>query len=401
MKIRKAFKYKLKPTDDQIEQLSLFSGHCRFVWNKVLFLNIARLKEKQPLIWYHEADYWSKLWKRSNEFSFLKEAPAHCIQQKLKDLDKAFKDAFDKNQPNKRIPKKRKRGLHDSFRFPEAKHIEVEGRRVKLPKLGWIHFYKSQNIIGKIKNATVSKHAGDWYVSIQTEIDIDTPKHSSTKDIGIDMGVSKLFSLSDGSHIEPLNSFKKHQEKLAKLQRKLSKKKKFSNGWYKQKKKIQRLHSKISNCRKDYLHKSTTMLSKNHAMIVIENLKISNMSKSAKGNIEEPGRNVKAKSGLNKSILDQGWHEARRQLEYKQKWRGGMVISVSPRYTSQKCSSSKCGHIDKASRLSQSDFCCTKCFSKMNADINAAKNILAAGHAVLAGGAEPLGAAVKPEPLAA
>ena len=158
MKIRKAFKYKLKPTDDQLEKLSLFSGHCRFVWNKVLFLNLDRLKEKQPLIWYHEADYWSKLWKRSNEFSFLKEAPAHCIQQKLKDLDKAFKDAFDKNQPNKRMPKKRKRGLHDSFRFPEAKQIEVEGRRVKLPKLGWIHFYKSQNIIGKIKNATVSKH---------------------------------------------------------------------------------------------------------------------------------------------------------------------------------------------------------------------------------------------------
>jgi len=123
------------------------------------------------------------------------------------------------------------------------------------------------------------------------------------------------------------------------------------------------------------------------------------MSKSAKGNMEQPGRNVKAKSGLNKSILDQGWHEARRQLEYKQKWRGGVVIAVPAKHTSQKCS--RCGFVDRDSRLSQSDFCCTNCGFASNADINAAKNILAAGHAVLAGGAEPLGAAMKPEPLTA
>ena len=87
MKIRKAFRYRLKPSEAQAEILSQFTGHCRFVWNKVLSLNLARLKEKQPLIWYHEADYWSKLWKRSEEYGFLKEAPAHCVQQKLKDLE--------------------------------------------------------------------------------------------------------------------------------------------------------------------------------------------------------------------------------------------------------------------------------------------------------------------------
>ena len=108
---------------------------------------------------------------------------------------------------------------------------------------------------------------------------------------------------------------------------------------------------------------------------------------------------MKAKSGLNKSILDQGRHEARRQLEYKQKWRGGVVIAVPAKHTSQKCS--HCGLVDRDSRLSQSDFCCTNCGFASNADINAAKNILAAGHAVLAGGAEPLGAAMKPEPLTA
>jgi putative transposase len=397
MKIRKAFKYRLKPSEAQEEMLAQFTGHCRFVWNKVLSLNLTRLKEKKPIIWYGEADYWSKLWKRSEEYSFLKEAPAHCVQQKLRDLDKAFKDAFDKNQPNKRIPKLKKRGQHDSVRFPEPKHNKLDGKRVSLPKLGWIRFYKSRDIVGAVKNATVSKHAGHWYISIQTEIDIETPSHKAKTAVGIDVGVSKLFALSDGNTKAPLNSFKKYQNKLAQLQRRLSKKKKFSSGWRKQKSKIQRLHAKIANCRKDYLHKSTTEFSKNHAMIVIEDLQISNMSKSAKGDIEQPGRNVKAKSGLNKSILDQGWYEARRQLEYKQKWRGGDLLAVPAKYTSQKCSC--CGHVDKESRVSQSDFCCTKCGFVLNADINAAKNILAAGHAVLAGGAEPLGAAVKPEPL--
>lgn len=399
MKIRKAFKYRLKPTESQAEMLSHFTGHCRFVWNKVLSLNLARLKEKHALMWYHEADYWSKLWKRSEEYGFLKEAPAHCVQQKLKDLEKAFKDAFDKKQPNKRIPKLRKRGQHDSIRFPEPKHIKLDGKRVGLPKLGWVCFYKSQEIVGSIKNATVSKHAGHWYISIQTEVEVESPIHHSKTDIGIDMGVSKLFALSNETNIAPLNSFRGHQEKLAKLQRRLSKKKKFSNNWKKQKRKIQRLHTKIANCRKDYLHKSTTELSKNHAMIVIEDLQVSNMSKSSKGNLEQPGKNVKAKSGLNGAILDQGWFEARRQLEYKQLWRGGSVVAVSPHYTSQTCS--ECGHVDKTSRLSQEKFCCAKCGFKSNADTNAAKNILAAGHAVLAGGAEPLGAAMKPEPLAA
>jgi putative transposase len=399
MKIRKAFRYRLNPSEAQAELLSQFTGHCRFVWNKVLSLNLARLKEKLPLIWYHEADYWSKLWKRSEEYGFLKEAPAHCVQQKLKDLDKAFKDAFDKNQPGKRLPKPKKRGQHDSVRFPEPKDIKLDGKRISLPKIGWLRFYKSRDIVGTVKNATVSRHAGHWYISIQTEIDIETPSHPGHTAVGIDIGVSKLFALSDGSIKAPLNSFKKHQKKLALLQRRLSKKENFSSGWHRQKRKIQKLHAKIAHCRKDYLHKSTTAFSKNHAMIVIEDLQISNMSKSAKGNTEQPGRNVKAKSGLNKSILDQGWHEARRQLEYKQKWRGGVVIAVPAKHTSQKCSN--CGLVDRDSRRSQSDFCCTNCGFASNADINAAKNILAAGHAVLAGGAEPLGAAMKPEPLTA
>lgn len=112
------------------------------------------------------------------------------------------------------------------------------------------------------------------------------------------------------------------------LQRQLSRRVKFSNNWQKQKHKIQRLHSRIANIRRDYLHKVTTTISKNHAMIVIEDLKVSNMSRSAAGTVSQPGHNVRAKSGLNRSILDQGWYEMSRQLEYKQFWRGGQVLAV-------------------------------------------------------------------------
>ncbi len=119
-------------------------------------------------------------------------------------------------------------------------------------------------------------------------------------------------------------------------------------------------------------------------MIVIEDLKVSNMSKSAAGTVDEPGRNVASKSGLNRAILDQGWYEMRRQLEYKQRWRGGEVLAVNPAYTSQKCAC--CGHTAKENRQSQAKFVCTVCGYEANADANGARNILAAGHAVLACG---------------
>ncbi len=238
---------------------------------------------------------------------------------------------------------------------------------------------------------------GKWYVSIQTEYEVADPKHKSISMIGIDAGIAKLATLSDSTVYSPVNSFKTSQHKLAKLQRQLSRKVKFSANWQKQKRKIQRLHSHIASIRKDYLHKITTEISKNHAMIVIEDLKVSNMSKSAKGTAEKHGRNVRAKSGLNLTILDQGWYEMRRQLEYKQLWRGGQVLAIPPAYTSQKCAC--CGHTTKENRQSQSKFECLECGYTENADINGARNILAAGHAVLAcGGMVQLDRPLKQEP---
>ncbi|MHB5535482.1 RNA-guided endonuclease InsQ/TnpB family protein, partial [Klebsiella pneumoniae] len=218
----------------------------------------------------------------------------------------------------------------------------------------------------------------------QVEMVVEQPAHPSTSAVGLDTGVSKLATLSDGTVFEPVNSFKQNQSRLARLQRQLARKVKFSANWKKQKARISRLHSHIANIRRDYLHKVTTTVSKNHAMIVIEDLKVSNMSKSAAGTVDEPGRNVASKSGLNRAILDQGWYEMRRQLEYKQRWRGGEVLAVNPAYTSQKCAC--CGHTAKENRQSQAKFVCTVCGYEANADANGARNILAAGHAVLACG---------------
>ena len=194
--------------------------------------------------------------------------------------------------------------------------------------------------------------------------------------------MKRFLSLSDGSFYEPLNAFKKLEKQLAKEQRKLSRKTKKSKNWYKQKAEITKLHLKIADARKDYLHKVSTGISKNHAVVVLEDLKVANMSKSAKGTLEAPGRNISQKSRINKAILDQGWGEFHRQLEYKQVWRGGWVLLVNPAYTSQQCSC--CGHTSKENRKNQEQFVCMACGFAANADHNAATNIKRAGHAQLA-----------------
>lgn len=166
-------------------------------------------------------------------------------------------------------------------------------------------------------------------------------------------------------------------ECIDKEQRKLKHKRKFSNNWIKQTRKIQKLHSKADNSRNDHLHKISTEICMGHATILIEDLDVSKVSKSAKRTENQPGKNVKFKSYLNKSILDQGWYKFRMQLEYKSCWRGGIVVAINPRYTSQICS--QCSAVSKDNRKTQSSFVCTNCGLGINADINAARNILAAG----------------------
>ena len=397
MLIRKAFKYKLKTTAEIEQKYSMMAGCCRLVWNKALAQNLFRLENKQPLIWYNEAAFWLKLWKSSEELNFLKQSHSQPLQQTLKNLERAFKDAFDKNQPLKRIPKFKKKGQHDSFRYPQG--FKINGNRIFLPKIGWVGFFNSKKIIGKPKNITVTKESDGWYASIQVEIEHQEQSHPSTSIVGCDLGIKRFITLSNNTFYEPLNSFKKYQQQLAKAQRKLKNKTKFSTNWKKQQKKIGKIHHKIANCRKDRLHWISNKISKNHAFIVLEDLKVKNMSRSAKGTIDKPGKNVKAKSGLNKSILDQGWSMFVDMLKYKQEWRNGEMLLVPPHHTSQTCPS--CDHKSKDNRKTQSHFECVECGFKNNADYVGAINVLARGHRVLACGDSRLLGAVKQELKAA
>ncbi|WP_342743003.1 transposase [Nitrosomonas cryotolerans] len=395
--IRKAFKSRLNPNSDQVQKMVEFAGANWFVWNKALAMNLFRLEQKQPLLWYNELSFWLKLWKSSEDYGFLKTVHSQPLQQALKNLEKAFKDGFDKKQPLKRIPKFKKKGLSDSFRYPQGFKLEQESSKVFLPKIGWVKYRNSRQVIGDVKNMTISRKGGYWYVSIQTEYETELKRHSSTSMIGVDMGVTRFATLSDGSYVEPLNSFRKLSKKLAFEQRKLSKKVRFSANWKKQKQIITRLHERIANARLDFLHKTSTEISKNHAMVVVENLKIGNMSKSAKGSVEKHGKNVKAKSGLNKSILDQGWGMFVSFLEYKQACSGGDVLKVNPQYTSQTCP--RCQHVSRDNRKSQSAFECTECGFKANADLVGALNVLERGHRLLACGVETLVSSKKQEPV--
>jgi putative transposase len=214
--------------------------------------------------------------------------------------------------------------------------------------------------------------------------------------VGIDLGVVMFATASDGTVYVGPNSYRKYAKKLAKEQRELARKMKRSANWRKQVGRISKVHKKIRDIRRDFQHKTSTSICKSHAMIVIENLNVKGMSKSAKGTMDSPGKKVRAKSGLNKSILDQGWYEFRRQLEYKSEWLGARLVVVPPRNTSLTCAS--CEHIDKNNRITQSKFCCVNCKHEDNADRNAARNILAAGRAVIACGENPLGISMKQEP---
>ena len=367
MEILQAYKFQLRPKTGQESLMRRFAGCCRFVWNKALALEKETYENEGKRLGFSLLCKFLRDWKKENATSFLSEAHSQILQQVLKDLDRAYKNFFEKRAG---FPRFKKKGLHDAFRYPQGFKLDESN---------------SRKIEGTPKQVTVSLSAGKWYVSIQTEREVPEPVHPSQSVVGVDMGVARFATLSDGSCIKPLHSFRKHEKKLAKLQRKLAKRVKFSANWRKLKARIQRLHRTIANVRNDFLHKTTTSISKNHALVVIEDLKVQNMSRSASGTLDHPGKNVRVKAGLNKSILDQGWFEFRRQLAYKLAWLGGTLLLVPPQYTSQTCS--HCGCVDKSNRVSQAKFKCTACGFECNADHNAALNILAAGQAVSACGA--------------
>ena len=391
-----AYKYELMPNGEQQRDMRRFSGSCRFVYNKALALQKENHETGNKFIGYVAMAAKLPVWKREKGTEWLKDSPSQALQHALKDLERAYKNFFEKRAD---FPRFKKRGMGDSFRYPDSKQIKFEqtNNRLFLPKLGWLRYRNSRDALGELRNVTVSQSGGKWFVAIQTQREVEHPIHPSTSIIGIDVGIARFATLSDGSYIEPLNTFRKHQQRLARYQRSMSRKTKFSSNWKKAKARITKLHTRIGNVRRDFLHKTTSTLSKNHAMVCIEDLQVRNMSKSAAGSLDAPGRKVRQKSGLNKSILDQGWGEFRRQLEYKQAWMGGGVLAVPPHNTSRTCPA--CGHVSAENRQTQARFECVECGYENNADVVGAINVLERGHRLLAcGETAQSGRSVKQEP---
>ena len=381
MRRLKAFKFRLKVSVGQARRLARFAGSCRFVYNKALAVQIHRHERNEKKQSFVDMANELPKWKIHSEMLWLQETPSQILQQALKDLDRAFVNFFQKRA---QFPKFKKKSQQNSFRYPQGFQVDEDNSRLFLPKLGWVKYHNSRKIEGTPKNMTISGKNGKWYASVQTESEVEAPVHPGKTMVGVDLGVARLATLSNGVVIEPVHSLGRRLTRLARLQRALARKKKFSSNWKKQKRKISRFHEKVANLRKDVLHQATTAISQNHAVVVLEDLKVQKMSHSRAGSLKKPGKKVKAKAGLNRSILDQGWYEFRRQLEYKQEWRGGWVLVVDPSNTSRTCGA--CGHVEKANRLTQERFKCVSCGYEENADLNAARNILAAGQAVMACG---------------
>jgi len=376
-----AFKYELIPDGQQQRDMCRFAGSCRFVFNKALALQQERYQQGEKKLTYVGMARLLTEWRHSAETPWLAESSAAAQQQTLMDLERAYTNFFEKRAD---FPRFKKKGQREAFRFPSPVCIKLDqaNSRICLPKLGWLRYRNSREVLGAVRSVTVSHACGKWYVSILTLREVAQPVHPSGSMVGLDVGVNKFAKLSDGTPYAPLNSTMTNAARLKKAQQSMSRKKKFSNNWKKAKARVQTIQSQTAAARRDHLHKASDEISKNHAVIVVEDLQVKNMSRSAKGTVESPGRNVRQKAGLNRSILDQGWREFRRQLEYKQLWRGGQVIAVPAQYTSQTCPS--CEHVAKENRKTQAQFACVACGFREDADLVGAINIRRAGYAQLA-----------------
>lgn len=367
--------YRLAPTEDQNICMARWAGACRFVYNLAI---------EQRRDWHRPGRYFSyhqqaaELTLLRAEVDWLRAVPVHALQCALRAAENSFERFF---SGNARYPRMHKKGAKESFTLPDPaylgfKRLNKNRGAIRLPKIGWVKFVGFRPLPGSLRSVTVSRRAGHWYVSVKWRMEVLDPAANAQSSVGIDRGVSLFAALSDGTKFQPISSIKAIGKRISNEQRKLSRKKKFSSNWKKQSAKVNRLYRHEANIRKDFLHKISIDVAKNHGVVKIENLRVRNLTASARGTCESPGRNIRQKSALNRSILAQGWSMFAAMLKYKLEERGGLLIEVDPAYTSQTCSC--CGTIDKASRKDQATFECGHCGHAENADVNAAKNILQA-----------------------
>ena len=379
----RAFRFQLRLQPAQERQLARWSGQLRWIWNHALAEQRARHARGEKFASYVDMAKWLTSWRNAPETGWLSEGPVHPQQQVLKRLEEAYKRFFAKTGG---FLKFKPYGLDPGIRFPDPKQFSLDAAngRIKAPKLGWVRMRQSRPVMGELRNLTLTREGDKWFVSIQTLVTETVPALDLQPTLGIDLGVAAFAATSAGALIEPLGALKAQQARLRRAQRAVSRKVKGSCNRKKAVQRLGALHRRIARQRNDWLHKLSAQIVSEHPVIAIEDLQVKNMSASARGTAAAPGRNVKAKAGLNRSILDQGWGEFQRQLEYKAAAVGGSVVAVPAAYTSQRCSA--CGHTDAGNRKSQSLFSCLACGHAEKADVNAARNILAAGHAATAHG---------------
>lgn len=357
----KAVKVRLYPTEQQKEIITSQIGAARYVYNRTLALRkFAYERFGMKVGKFNFIKHITKLKTKENT-SWLKEADSQALQQSVANMDSAYQHFFKGGG----YPKfKSRHHTRQSFQYPQR--VKVEGSKVYLPKVGWVNCKGLRDDIqGKIKTVTVVYEAYQYHASILFDTgDIDV-RPNNGKAVGLDVGVVKVVTDSNGRQVAPLDLVRELSRLRTRAQQ-LSRKKKGSNNRAKAKARLAKQNLRIANMRKDFLHKLSRQYSENQT-VVVEDLKIKNMTKSAKGTEEKPGKNVAQKRGLNRSITQQSWGLFFELLEYKLKENGGQLIKVAPEFTSQTCN--ECGHVSKENRLSQSQFVCTACGHKANADL--------------------------------
>jgi IS605 OrfB family transposase len=389
-------RYRLELSPGQADYAEHIASTCRAVWNAALEQRRIAAKQRhseRPTY----ASQCRELAVAKATQPWLAEAPSHCLQQTLRDLDRACRE-----HGVRRVHWRSKRRSMPTFRFPDARRIG-EPRRVNrrwgevgLPKMGQVRFRWSRSIGGAIRNATVLREAGHWYVAFCVDDGQDEAVPNGLPPVGIDCGVVVPVATSEGECLDFQSIRSGEAIRLRRLQQRLARQKKGSRRRRQTVRSIGRLQQRVRARRADFAHQTAHYLTTAHGIVVLEDLRVQAMTASARGTLEQPGSHVRQKAGLNRSILDKAWGQLRTALEWHGRKNGCSVIAVPAAYTSQTCS--VCGQMVAGSRESQAWFCCRACGVVEHADVNAARNIMAAGLAVTVRGALAVGRAVKREP---